>query len=257
MSKAIVVSSGKGGVGKTTTSVNLAFALNNLGKKTVLVDSNLTTPNVGLHLGSSLAPVTLNHVLQGKKHIYDAVYEHKSGIKVVPASISLSSMHDIKPVILNKSIEYLKKIADFIILDSAAGLGSEALLALNALSDNDDILIIANPDMPSIVDALKTIKIAEKLGKNVKGIVITRARNDKNELANKSIKAMLEKPILIKIPEDDCVRKSIMMKIPVVISHPKSKSAESYKRLASKIAGVPYKNEGGFFSSFFEKIFRQ
>jgi len=67
--KLITVTSGKGGVGKTTTSINLGAALNELGKEVVVVDANLTTPNLGLHFGAPIVPVSLNHVLQGKADI--------------------------------------------------------------------------------------------------------------------------------------------------------------------------------------------
>lgn len=252
MGRAIVISSGKGGVGKTVTAINLAMALNSLGKNVVIVDSNLTTPNVALHLGSPVVPVTLNHVLQGKKHIFKATYTHHSGTKVVPASLSLEALKNIDPARFNKAIKQLKNIFEYIIIDSAAGLGREALLPMGALNNEDEILIVTNPNMPAVTDAMKTIQLAEKLQKKVAGVVITRARNKKNqELATKNIKALLEKPILARIPEDDAVHESIMLRKPVVLTHPKSRAARSYMRLAAKIANVEYKEN----HSFFEKLF--
>jgi len=76
MGKVIVISSGKGGVGKTTTSVNLSTALSKQGKSVILVDGNLTTPNVGLHLGLTKFPVTLNDVMKGEAALTDSIYLH-------------------------------------------------------------------------------------------------------------------------------------------------------------------------------------
>lgn len=252
MAKTIVISSGKGGVGKTVTAINLAVALNSLGKNVVIVDSNLTTPNVALHLGSPVVPITLNHVLQGKKHIYSATYTHHSGTKVVPASLSLEDLRGIKPQRLNTALKSLKKIADFVIVDSAAGLGREALLPIEALEKGDELFIVTNPEMPALADALKTIKLAEKMQKNVAGVIITRARNKKGqELSTKNIKEMLEKPILAKVPEDIAVSDSIMKRNPLLLTHPKSRAAISYKRLAAKIANVEYRDDQGFFNKLF------
>jgi len=257
MAKTIVISSGKGGVGKTVTAVNLGMALNSMGKNVVVVDSNLTTPNVSLHLGSPVVPVTLNHVLQGKKHIYNATYTHHSGTKIVPASLSLEALRGINPKRLGTAIKNLKKMADYIIIDSAAGLGREALLPIEALDKEDEMLIVTNPQMPAVADALKTIKLAEKLGKKVSGVIVTRAINKKGkELATKNIREMLEKPILAKVPEDDSVHESIMKRNPVVLANPKSRAARSYMRLASKIAGEEYNEEKGFFSSLFSWMFK-
>jgi len=92
MSRFIVITSGKGGVGKTTTSVNLAVAMQALDEDVTLVDVNLTTPNVGLHLGAPVVPVTLNHVLSGRAEIEDSIYEHESGTKVIPSSLSMDEL---------------------------------------------------------------------------------------------------------------------------------------------------------------------
>lgn len=253
MAKIITILSGKGGVGKTVTAVNIATALNELGKNVVVVDSNLTTPNLALHLGAPIVPVTLNHVLQGRKKISQAVYTHHSGTKVVLASLSLDSMKGIRPELFSKSLQQLKKFNDYIIVDSAAGLGQEAMMPLEA---SDEVIIVTNPELPAITDALKAIKVAERMNKRVAGVIITRARNDKKELSTKNIKSMLEKPILAKVPEDDAVRESIMLRNALVLTHPKSSAAKSYKRLAAKIAGEEYKEERTFAEKYFSWLFR-
>jgi MinD-like ATPase involved in chromosome partitioning or flagellar assembly len=85
--------SGKGGVGKTTTVVGLGTALNHFGKNVTIVDANLSTPNVALHFGVPIVPVSLHDVLRGKKDIMEAVYLHKSGTKIIPGSIEIGRAH--------------------------------------------------------------------------------------------------------------------------------------------------------------------
>ncbi len=91
MSNIIVITSGKGGVGKTTTAINLAAAINHFKKDVLVIDGNLTTPNVALHLGAAEVPVNLNHVLLGKAAPHEAIYEHNSGIKIMPSSLSIKN----------------------------------------------------------------------------------------------------------------------------------------------------------------------
>ncbi|MCL6500479.1 MAG: cell division ATPase MinD [Candidatus Pacearchaeota archaeon] len=234
MVKTIVISSGKGGVGKTVTAINLASALNSLGKETILVDSNLTTPNVAVNLGAPVIPITLNHVLQGRKPIQEAIYQHYSGTKIVPSSLALKDLRGISALRFRPAIDELKKHADYIIIDSAAGLGHEALLPFSVA---DELFIVTNPETAAITDALKTIKVAEKMNKQV-SVIINRIRKDKKELSDKEIKAIIEKPILARIPEDTAIRESLMLRDSVIHTHPRSSSAKAYRRLAEKIAGI-------------------
>src|SRR3989338_3943834 len=97
MARFITIIAGKGGVGKSTTSINLASSLNMMGKTTTIVDANLTTPNVGIYLGVPVVPKTIHDVLAGKIPIDDATYIHKSGTKIIPGSLSLESLSSIKP----------------------------------------------------------------------------------------------------------------------------------------------------------------
>ena len=105
MTRVIVCAGGKGGTGKTTTSINLGAALNYFGKRVTIIDANLTTPNVGLHLGVPIVPVTLHDVLKGRSDISEAVYLHKSGTRVVPASIALNDLKRLDITKLDKAIK--------------------------------------------------------------------------------------------------------------------------------------------------------
>lgn len=249
MGKVIAVISGKGGVGKTVSAVNLAASFNKLKKNVVLVDCNFTTPNTALHLGSPIVPITLNHVLTGKRKIYDAIYQHYSGLKIIASSISLKALKNTNLERLPRAIKDLKKISDIIILDAAAGLGKEALIALE---NSDDILVVTNPEMPAVTDALKTIRLAEQLNKNVLGILVTKVRKDKREMKLREISNLLEKPIIGVIPEDNNIRESVMIRDAVVHIKPKSKASRNYNKTAAKLIGQEYK-EPGFFSRIFGK----
>jgi len=243
MGKIFVISSGKGGVGKTTTAINLAAAINSFKENVTIVDANLTTPNVGVYLGAPIVPVSLTHVLMGKASIDEAIYEHESGTKIIPCSLSIKELEKIKPEKLYDVAKKLRKISDYIIFDSAAGLGEEAITAMNV---GDEVIIIANPELASVTDALKTAKVAEILGKNVKGVIITRVKKDGLDMSYSNVKEMLELPILGVIPEDKSIRHSHILKDAVVHTHPRSKSAKAYREVAAKLIGRHYAEESMF-----------
>lgn len=243
----ITVTSGKGGVGKTTTTINLGAALNSFNKDVIIVDANLTTPNVGLHLGAPIVPVNLNHVMQGKAKVSDAIYEHESGTKVIPSSLSVKELRRLNHSKLKDVSKKLKNMADFILLDSAAGLGDEAVGSIEAA---DELIIVTNPEITAVTDALKTVKLADELGKKVKGVIITRVAGNPHEMSISNVKEMLDLPVLGVIPEDKKVLASLRHKDAVIHMFPYTKSALAYKKIAAKIAGVNYKEP-----NFFKKMF--
>jgi septum site-determining protein MinD len=240
MTRIIVITSGKGGVGKTTTAVNLGAALNYFGKNVLVVDANLSTPNVGIHLGSPEVPINLNHVIAKKADLVEAVYEHESGMKILPASLSIREFEKTKTEKLKDIKKGLGEIAEYIILDCAAGLGDEAMSAINL---SDEIIIITNPEMPAITDALKAIKMAEDRKKIILGVIMTRVRKDQIEIQPETVREMLEIPILGMIPEDEYIRKALSRKDAVVHTYPKSKPSRAYKEIAAKLLGIAYDSE--------------
>ncbi len=249
MAKLITVTSGKGGVGKTTTAINLGAALNAFGKEVIILDANLTTPNVGLHLGAPLVPISLNHVLLGKARIVDAIYEHESGTKIIPSSLSVRELKRLDHGKLKEVGKRLRKMADFVIYDSAAGLGEEALAAMES---GDELVIVTNPEIPAVTDALKTSKVIEQMGKSVRGVIVTRVKGSKTEMPIENIRDMLELPILGVVPEDDNIQAALVMKDALVHTHPKSKAAKAYRQIAAKLAGITdYRENKGFFERIF------
>lgn len=248
MARIIVINSGKGGVGKTTTAINLGASLNKLKKNVVIVDANLNTPNVGLQLGAPIVPVTLNHVLKGKADIEEAVYEHSSGTKIVPSSLSVKELTKFNTKKLPEVARELGKNSDFVIFDSAAGFGDEVVAILKAA---DEIIVVTNPEMPAVTDALKAVKVAREMGKEINGVIVTRHNDAKYEMPLSSIKSMLESQIIGVIPEDKAVKEALNLRDAVVHTHPRSKVAKKYVMIAKKVSGEEIDEERGFFSRLF------
>jgi septum site-determining protein MinD len=250
MARIISVLSGKGGVGKTTLVSNLGTALVKRGKKVTIMDANVTTPNLSLHLGIPLYPVTLHDVLRNDAPIESAIYDHHTGLKIVPASLSTEALKGVDMNKLENAMTHLLDMNDIIIVDAAAGLGKEALAAIDVA---DDLIIVTNPELPAVTDALKTIRIAQDNGTNVLGVVVNRVKGLKHELSMNEIRNMLEVPIISIVPEDLAVPKSISKKTPVVHHKPRSRSAVEFQKLAARILGETY--QGVEKKSWLERLF--
>ncbi len=237
MTKFIVIASSKGGVGKTTTAINLGTALTIFGRDVIVVDCNLTTPNVALYLGAPNVPTTLHDVLNSDRDITEALYLHAHGLKVIPASTSLKDRTKIDFDKLNRLIKGLSGKADFVIIDSAAGLSEEAIAAMKM---GDEILVISTPELPSVSDALRTIKVAKEHGKKVAGVILTRVYEDELELTRQDVEAVLETPVIGIIPEDETMREAVKMNHPITHTHPSAPSSLGFKKLAADLIGEKY-----------------
>lgn len=236
MTRLIAVASGKGGVGKTTTTCNLGVALSQLEKSVIALDANLTTPNIGLHLGMHDPLVSLNDVLEDRANIVDAIALHESGLRVVPAGLSMKHLRTLNPDRLWNIVLDLFGSADFVLLDTPAGLEKGAKSVLEA---GEEVIIVTNPETPALTDALKTTRMAYRSGSNVLGCVLNRVRNEPQEISINEVESMLDIPVIGIIPEDPEVRKSIHTSSgPVVYRKPNSPAAKAYRKLAADIAGI-------------------
>lgn len=232
MGRVISVVSGKGGVGKTTIVANLGAYLASMGKSVLVVDANLSGANLGLHLDlPDDCLFSLNMLLKGNARISDATYNHFLGFEIIPASIV--DMH-INPRRLKHIIRRLSKERDFIIIDSAPGINDEASASIES---SDEVILVTGPEMPSIIDILRSKTLAETKGKKILGVVVNRVNKEYFEIDSSHIEDILELPIIASIPEHKRVRESVYLKRPVVTHFPKSKASVEMKRLAHVLLG--------------------
>ena len=237
MTRLIVIASGKGGVGKTTLTTNLSAALSDFGEDVIAIDANMTTPNLGLHTGMHLVPNTLHDVLKGNIKLKDSIYPHPYGFKIIPASMSLEALENVDPSKLQEITFSLLGQADYIVMDCAAGLGREALSALSA---SNEMILVTNPNLPAVTDALKILKLAQDTKLDVLGVIINRVNGNSKELTTEEIQELLNINIIGEIPEDKNLFKALSKKQNIFEHSPYSPAAVEIKRIAANISGRHY-----------------
>ena len=230
----ITIASGKGGTGKTILAANLGTALTLLGRRVVVVDSDLAMADLGLYLGLEKSPITLHEVLAGEATIEQAMYDGPAGCKIVPGGLSLSGFSRANPQRLRDVASDLARTFDFVILDCGPGLSKESTMPLAVA---DEVIIIVNPDLASLADALRIKMMCEAVDARIMGVVVNRSGLSKAELAPREVGSMLDLNILADIPDDDEVRKSANLKVPVIMKRKDSPAAAAQIKLARQIAG--------------------
>lgn len=242
MVRVIGIMSGKGGVGKTTVGLNVGVALAHHFKKNVtIVDCNVTTSHLGLYLGMYYCPITLNKVLRGEYTAEEAVQQHHTGLKVIPASLSLSDLEGIDITEIRNSIKSIFDKNDIILLDGSPGLGREAIAALKA---SDEILYVTSPYIPFAMDIVRNQEVVNEIGVKPLGIVLNMVHDKKYEMNNKEIEELTRLPIIAKIPFDRNVHKSLALKTPIVTYKPYSAASKEMIKLASNLIGENFEFEG-------------
>ncbi len=252
MSKAIAIASGKGGVGKTTITANLGLALSKLGKKVIMVDADLDMANLELVLGMEGRPITLKEVISGEAEINDVLYEVDKNAWFVPAGISPQQFKRIDPDKLITIIKEFKKKADYVLVDCPAGIGRDTIACFAACSET--ILVMTLEPM-SATDGYKTYLTAEKMGSEVKGVILNMIKKTKGELSEKDITSLLNVPILARIKVDEELKKSVLKGKPLIKTNESNESIQEIIKTASEITGIPYTKKQAkksLFSSLFK-----
>jgi len=233
MTKFIALVSGKGGVGKTTTTINLGQALTNLGKKVTLVDANLVTPNLGIHLGEINPKNHLNGFLRKENSVQNILHQHESGLVFIPASPSFTEFQKTNPERIKKIFEHLENTADIVLIDSPSGLGYEVE---QVLKHSDEAVVVINPTLTSVMDALKTIELAKGHNNIVNGAILNLSNKGKHELSIEEIENVLDIPIIANIRTDKKVRKATHQQMPVNYLYPRCRASRQFNKAAEFIA---------------------
>lgn len=252
--KFIGILSAKGGVGKTTTSINLASALSSFGRNVVVVDGNYTKPNIGVMLGITKVNVTLHHTLRGEEHIKEAVYVHPSGLQVIPGSILYDDLHNKMTRKLEDVLTSIRNQVELAIIDCGPGFSSETSEVLDIL---DGVLLITTPDLASITDVLKTKKFCEQHGVEVMGVIVSHNRTGEHIIPLSDIEAVLDSPVVGDIPYDESIHISQHKKYPVLQTHPTSASSIAYKKLAANLIGESYDPHADMNESIFDYVLKK
>ena len=251
MVRIIGIISGKGGVGKTTIASNIGAVLAKNHKKNVtLVDCNLTTSHLSLYLGMYYCPVTLNKVLRGENYIEESVHQHFSGMKIIPASLSLSDLEGIDVTELRDSLKDLFNKNDVIILDGSPGLGREAMATIKA---SDEVIYVTNPYIPFIMDVIRCQEAAKEVGIKQLGIVLNMVHKKNHEMTKQEIEELTKLPVISTIPFDKNVYKSLALKMPITFYKPNTPASKELFKLASFLIGEKYSQES-FLLKFLRKF---
>ncbi|HIH11636.1 TPA: P-loop NTPase [Candidatus Woesearchaeota archaeon] len=233
MTKIVTIASGKGGVGKTTTAVNLAHALQYIGKKAIVVDANLMTPNVAIQLGMMNPTATLNRFLRKDNGLHEIIHQHECGVSFIPSSPSYQEYRKTDFEKISKVFDQLQNVTDIVLVDAPSGLGPDVR---HLLQLSDELLIVANPTQSSVMDALKTIKLALAEKTFIAGIVLNMAHGGRHELKPQEVEEITGFPLLATIKDDRKFRKAGYKNLPLHHVYPRSRSAKELRNVASFLA---------------------
>lgn len=261
--RVIAVASGKGGVGKTNVTVNLAAAFSQLGRKTMILDADLGLANVDVMLG--LHPqYNLSHVISGERNLEEVIVVGPAGIQIVPAASGIQGMAELSAAEhagLIRAFSELSTDIDVLMVDTAAGISDNVVSFSKAAQE---MLIVVCDEPASITDAYALIKVLSRdHGVRRFHILANMARDAQQgrELFGKILRVtdhFLEDVVLDYlgyVPWDEYLRKAVQRQKVVVDAYPNSKVARAFKDLAARADKWPMpKVAGGYLEFFVERL---
>lgn len=240
--RVIAVTSGKGGVGKTSTSVNLGIALAQSGMRVVVLDADLGLANVEVLLGLN-SLYNLQHVIQGERNMREILVQGPGGIYVVPGSSGIARLADLGATARARVLEGLADLqdaADIILIDTMAGIGQNVVAFAAAA---DEVLLVTTPEPSSIVDCYAMIKTIYQMRNDaVLRLVINMAASEQQA---KAVAAKLSRvaqqylgrslSCLGHIPRDPHVSQAVMQTTPFLVRYPRSAASKCVEDLAARL----------------------
>jgi len=235
MGKTIGVISLKGGVGKTSSVLALGSALSNLGKRVLLIDGNLSSPNLGIHLNILDTEKTINHVLSDLLNMKDSISDAGS-FHVVPAS--MFGKFNLNPLKLKDKIKDVKRKYDVILVDSSPVMNDETLGVVLA---SDQLLVVTTPDHATLSNTINAIKHSNQRNTPISGLILNKVYNKNFEIGIEKIEDTAGVPVMAVIPHDIGFMKALSNFESIVEHKPNSEASEEYNKLAATLVGEKYK----------------
>ena len=238
--RVIVITSGKGGVGKTTTTANIGAALADKGHKVLLIDTDIGLRNLDVVMGLENRIVyDLIDVIEGRCRISQALIKDKrcQNLVLLPAA-QIRDKNDVNAEQMKELIFSLKESFDYILIDCPAGIEQGFK---NAIAAADEAIVVTTPEVSATRDADRIIGLLEAAGIKNPRLVINRLRmdmvKDKNMLGVEDILEILAVKLLGVVPDDENVVISTNKGEPLVYKGD-SLAAKAFKNIASRIEGV-------------------
>jgi flagellar biosynthesis protein FlhG len=241
----LAITSGKGGVGKTNVTVNLAVALARMRHRVMVLDADFGLGNVDVLLG--LAPPThLGHVLSGEKSLREVMVHGPEGIHIIPASSGLRELTVLSTTHWERLESGLKALADdydFLLVDTAAGIADNVI---DLLATTDRVLVVTSPEPTAVVDAYAVIKVLNANGvQKDLGVLVNDARDaEEASIVFRQLQVAAERFLNRRVQSygfvahDPAVRDAVCLQQPVVFQHPQSPASLCFRMLASRVAGL-------------------
>ncbi len=244
MARIITVTSGKGGVGKTTVAANLGVALAQRGRRVVLIDADIGLRNLDVIMGLENRVVyNILHVTRGAVPVERALIRDKH---VPELSLLAADQHaekeDVSPEEMAEVCQALDNLADCVVIDSPAGIEQGFR---NALAPATEVILVTTPEVPAVRDADRVIGLVEAAGKPTPWLVLNRLKPDLvargDMLATDDVVDVLRIAILGVIPEDAGIVAAANRGEPIVLQ-PASRAGQALRDIAARLEGeeVPF-----------------
>lgn len=252
--RVITITSGKGGVGKTTTTANLGVALARLNRKVVVIDADIGLRNLDVVMGLENRIVyDLVDVVEGKCRLRQAMIKHKMlpELYLIPAAQTRDKTA-ISPADMIQITNKLRQEFDFILIDSPAGIERGYR---NAIAPADEVLIVTNPEVSAVRDADRIIGLLEAENKGPGQLILNRLKTEmvrKGEmLSADDVTDILAIKIIGIVPEDEAVITASNSGVPITMNE-NSRAGAAFMDIARRIMGerIPLTqptSSGGFF----------